>query len=144
MGRSEGALIRVACTIAFGALLISLWGQDVARPASGRKIPCKTVENAAACYWAHGRLSVYNGTPSFRLWKIGTHRIMGIYSGPEGEKRDALDNEHPELPANVGRALKPFQNVVFADFEICPLEPEVAGNMQAVCIESAKNIVADP
>ena len=69
---------------------------------------------------------------------------MGIYSGPEGEKRDALDNEHPELPANVGRALKPFQNVVFADFEICPLEPEVAGNMQAVCIESAKNIVADP
>jgi len=144
MGRIEKALFRVASVMIFGVFLMSLWGQDAPQPAARRKIPCKTQENAAACYWAHGRLSVYNGTPSFRLWKIGTHRILGIYSGPDGEKRDLLDNEHPELPAKVERALKPFQNVVFADFEICPLEPAVAGAMQAACIESAKNIVTDP
>ena len=125
-------------------LAIALSVSGAPQRATKRKIGCKTPEIAESCYWAHGRLSVYNGTPAFRLWKIGTHRILGIYSGPDGEKRDILDNEHPELPANVERGLKPFQNVVFADFEICPLKPEVAGAMQAACIESAKNIVVDP
>jgi hypothetical protein len=30
---------------------------------------------------------------------------------------------------------------MFADFEICPLEPEKPQTMQAACIDSAKNIV---
>jgi hypothetical protein len=29
---------------------------------------------------------------------------------------------------------------VFADFEVCPLEPEQKGWMQPVCVESAKKI----
>ena len=132
-------------TIVLAMLLaIGLSVSGAPQRAAKRKIACKTPENTASCYWAHGRLSVYNGTPSFRLWKTGTHRLLGIYSGPDSEKRDVLDNEHPELPANVERALEPFQNVVFADFEICPLEPEHAGVMQAACIESAKNIVTNP
>jgi len=32
---------------------------------------------------------------------------------------------------------------VYADFEVCPLEPEKPGAMQAACIESAKNIVVE-
>jgi hypothetical protein len=33
-------------------------------PASAeRKIACKTPSNAASCYWTHGRLGFYNGTP---------------------------------------------------------------------------------
>lgn len=118
---------------------ISTEGRKAKPIAHGRKIACKTTENSATCYWVHGRLSAYNGTPSFRLWKIGTHRILGIYSGPDAN--DPLDNEHPELPANVNRVFKPFSNQVFADFEICPLEPEHRGEMQDACIESAKNIV---
>jgi hypothetical protein len=61
---------------------------------------------------------------------------------------------NPELPAELQRAyeadnrrLKRETGImwavpppVFADFEICPLEPERKGEMQAVCIESAKNI----
>jgi hypothetical protein len=141
MGRSERALIHVACAIVFGMLLVSSWGQDGPQHVSRRKIACKTPENEGVCYWARGRLNLYNGTPSFRLWKIGTHRILGIYSGPDGEKRDELDNEHPEFPANVSRVFKPLSNQIFADFEICPLEPEATGAMQAACIESAKNIV---
>jgi hypothetical protein len=84
--RSERALVRVVDVMAFGALLVSLWSQNAPQGVARRQIQCKTPENAAACYWAHGRLSAYDGTPSFRLWKIGTRRILGIYSGPEAEK----------------------------------------------------------
>jgi hypothetical protein len=55
--------------------------------------------------------------------------------------RYGLDNEDPQMPANLKRSLKPSQNHVFGDFEVCPLEPEREGAMQAACIESAKNLV---
>jgi hypothetical protein len=111
---------------------------------SNRKIKCKTPENAASCYWAHGRLSVSNGTPSVRLWKIGTKRILAIHSGPGFKIGDSRENENPELPANVDQAFKTVNTRIFADFEICPLEPEQAGVMQSACIESARKIVTGP
>jgi hypothetical protein len=80
-----------------------------------------------------------NGTPSYRLWKIGTHRILGIYSGPSVD-RYGLDNESPEFPPNIEKNLDSYNNVIYADFEVCPLEPEKTETMQAVCIESAKNL----
>jgi hypothetical protein len=107
-----------------------------------RKIPCKTPENAASCYWTHGRLTYGNGTPALRLWKIGTHRLLGIYSGPSVNP-SSMDNENPELPANIAAKFHPFENRIFADFEVCPLEPERRGAMQMACVESAKNIVVD-
>jgi hypothetical protein len=88
----------------------------------------------------HGRIGYYNGTPAIRLWKIGTNRLLGIYSGPSVD-RYGLDNEDPQMPAKLKRSLKPSQNQVFGDFEVCPLEPEREGAMQAACIESAKNLV---
>ena len=116
---------------------------------SQRTIQCKTQTVAVSCYWTRGRLAVANGNPSYRLWRIGTDRLFGIYSGPnvfdhQSESKYALDNEAPELPSNVEDALwrsvkGAWLNVVYADFEVCPLnqKPEA---MQAVCIESAKNI----
>jgi hypothetical protein len=111
----------------------------------GRKIPCKVPENASMCYWTRGRLQYYNGTPSYRLWKIGTTRLLGIYSGPTVWTGDHLirDNENPEYPTNVASVFAPPGNRIFADFEVCPLEPERAGFMQAACIESAKNIFVE-
>jgi len=134
--------------------------QDQAKPstpatASKRKIPCKTPENASLCYWAHGRLSIYNGNPSDRIWKIGTSRILGVFNGPSHFPPHTIaDDEDPELPVNLGMAYEADYRrwkqsegnrdyefpVVFADFEVCPLEPEKKGEMQAVCVESAKNI----
>jgi hypothetical protein len=106
-----------------------------------RKIACKTTSNASSCYWTHGRLAFYNGTPAYRLWKIGTHRLLGIYSGPSVDRENSLDNEGPEFPQNVEAILPPpFEGAVFGDFEVCPLEPEEPGVMQAACIESAKNL----
>lgn len=130
------------------------------RSAGARKIPCKTAENASLCYSTHGRLSVYGGgAPSYRLWKIGTRRILGIFNGPS-HFPPAIEeyDENPELPATLLRAyeadnrrLKQETGImwaipppVFADFEVCPLEPEKKGEMQAVCIESAKNIFIEP
>src|SRR6185437_1974239 len=89
-----------------------------------RKIPCKTPANAASCYWTHGRLSFYNGTPAYRIWKIGTKRLLGVYSGPGSEKLNPLDNENPELPANLAARYHTLGTAVFADFEVCPLAPE--------------------
>ena len=121
----------------------------------GRKIPCKTPENASLCYWAHGRLSIYNGNPSDRIWKIGTSRILGVFNGPSHFPPHTIaGDEDPELPVNLGMAYEADYRrwkqsegnrdyefpVVFADFEVCPLEPEKKGEMQAVCVESAKNI----
>ena len=79
---------------------------------------------------------------------------MAIYSGPssyEGpmvETNPLDDNENPELPANVRRTFKAskhpgFPDRIFADFEVCPLEPEKPGAMQAACIEFAKSIVVE-
>ena len=111
-----------------------------------RAIACKTPAIANSCYWTHGRLSFYNGTPAFRLWPIGTHHLLGIYSGPSVGIRydDNEDNEHPEFPSDVSKKFVPLKNRVFADFEVCPLEPEHRGAMQAACIESAKSILVEP
>ena len=124
---------------------------------AARKIPCKTPENASMCYWTRGRLSFYNGNPAYRIWKVGTKRILGVHSGPHAERIDPLDNEHPEFPSNLERVFEsetkrneekkqfaPYLiGPVFADYEVCPLEPEVPGEMQSVCIESARNIFVE-
>lgn len=111
------------------------------RPVHARKIPCKTEANATSCYWTHGRLQYWNTRPALRLWKTGTNRLLGIYSGPSVNFHgdDNLDNEHPELPPKIARGVRLNQSLVWADFEVCPLEPEKRGVMQAACIEAAKN-----
>jgi hypothetical protein len=125
-------------------------------PPSGSKrtIPCKTPENALLCYWTHGRLSVYNGNPSLRIWKIGAPRILGVFNGPSHFPPSTIaDDESPDLPVSLERAYEADHRrwkksgvryyefpVIFADFEVCPLEPEKKDEMQAVCVESAKNI----
>jgi hypothetical protein len=83
------------------------------------------------------------------LWKIGTHRLLGIYSGPSVDLY-GVDNESPEIPLNIserfGRSEHlpfPYDVRIFADFEVCPLESEIPGTMQAACIESAKRISAE-
>jgi hypothetical protein len=117
-----------------------------------RKIACKTPATAQSCYWTHGRLTFCCGTPAVRVWKIGTHRVLGIYSGPEafdsnrGEIIDG-DNENPAMPTNLEIAVSEFRKrmnenpAVFGDFELCPLEPEKSKTMQAACIESAKDFI---
>lgn len=142
--------MRYALTSALA--LCAVAAQAIPQKTDKRKIPCKTPEIAASCYWTRGRLSIYNGNPPWRMWKVGTHRILAIFSGPSTfPPRNDQDSFNPELPPNLERAYKaeeprksrlkePFPDPAFADFEVCPLEPERKGEMQAVCIESVKNI----
>jgi hypothetical protein len=82
------------------------------------------------CFTIHGRLSVYNGAPSYRIWKIGTNRILGIHEGI-GESAWMPD----EIRDQAG-----FGTEVFGDFEVCPLSKKKPGVMQIVCIKSASHV----
>jgi hypothetical protein len=112
--------------------------------AEQRTVICKTPAIASSCYTTHGRLSVWNGYVNWRLWKIGTQNMLGIYSGPATfkDRYNNLDSERPELPPNLELLFPnyPMDVSVYADFEVCPLEPHIPGNMQAACIESATHI----
>jgi hypothetical protein len=126
---------------AVAALLVALCAQAIPQTVLKRRIPCKTLKNAASCYWTHGRLQEYEGTPAYRLWKIGTKRILGIYSGPSVyHGRPSTDNEDPEFPPSLRPLIHSGLVQVFGNFEVCPLEPERPGSMQAACIESGKNL----
>ena len=140
-----------------GLALCAVAAQAIPQATAKRTIPCKTPENAASCYWMRGRLTFYNINVSYRIWKVGTKRLLIVYSGPSTyppRGGAALDATNPEFPANLEKiyeaeykhrvaikdAIPGWPDPVFADFEVCPLEPERKGEMQAVCIESAKNI----
>lgn len=131
--------MRYALIIALALCAVAARGIPQAAPK--RKIPCKTPENAASCYWTHGRLSIYNGNPSLRVWKIGTKHLLGIYSGSlTFPPRTSEVSESPELPPNLETLDGAFDGgEIFADFQVCPLRPEHPHQMQPACIESAKN-----
>ncbi|SRR5580692_4057581 len=126
-------------------LLLATLAQAVPQSPPKRRVPCKTPENASECYWTHGRITIGNGTPAYRLWKIGTKRILGIYSGPSAYHGQlSIDNENPEFPASVDKAWAPGVGApLYGDFEVCPLAPEHPGAMRPVCVESAKNLFLD-
>lgn len=100
-------------------------------------------------------MSVYEGMVTYRIWKIGTRRLLGVFSGPSHyPARTDKDLENPEFPPELDKALEADQQrhrrstgttwsvtpPVFADFEVCPLRPEEKGVRQPVCIESATRI----
>lgn len=108
-----------------------------------RQDPCEAAANLA-CLHIHGRLASGNGTPSTRLWHIGTRHIYGIYSNWYGFLHDdeTLDNESPELHFTLPKDIpRPGGFTVYGDFDLCPLEPLMRGHMQAACIASATHIV---
>jgi len=132
--------VTAVLALALGAQAIPQDSPPAAAPQPQRKIPCKTPENASMCYWTRGRLAFYNGNPPYRLWKIGTKRVLSIFSGPAvWPPQDQKDQLDPELPDSVRRLFNPPRNRIFAEFEVCPLQAERPGWMQAVCIESARN-----
>ena len=81
----------------------------------------------------HGRLSVYNGNPSCRIWIVGSNRVLGIRE---------TDKECP-IPPELDKILMEDINdrAIFADFIVTRLTEYKAGVMQIVRIESAENIV---
>lgn len=93
------------------------------------KGPAHTCEKdpdlVAKCFAVHGRLSFYNGGPSARIWKIGTHHMLGV--------TDEI------LPGDLDLRMN-WDTEALGDFDLCPFTREKPGVMQFVCIESAKNV----
>jgi hypothetical protein len=84
----------------------------------------------------HGRLSNSNGTPAVRLWKAGTHRLLGVIDP------DAQD-EYGNLPVKIKKLLEEdWQTEVWGDYVACPFTREQPKEMQMICIDSAKNLVS--
>ncbi|HLY55087.1 MAG TPA: hypothetical protein VKS60_05995 [Stellaceae bacterium] len=96
----------------------------------------------APCFAVHGRLAVYNGSPSFRLSPLRSHRILGVLGGDGDAASPTL------LPAALRAAMTPAApgdlNPVTGDFRVCPLATERAGWMQLVCIVSASRVSVVP
>jgi hypothetical protein len=78
-----------------------------------------------ACFTVYGQLSAWNGTPTYRIWRIGTRRILGV-------SNDILPES---VAANMDWAVE-----ASGDFLVCPFTRERAGRMQQVCVESASNV----
>ncbi len=85
-----------------------------------------------------GRLSLHNGTPSRRIWPVGSRRLLGI-----SEARFALPG-YANLPPDLVDELAGFDNEMFADFLVCPFTDDRLGVMRLVCVEAAKNIFVRP
>ena len=91
---------------------------------------------AGKCFKVHGRLSVYNGTPSIRLWPIGTKRLLGII-----DPTDPSNAPGPTvLPVEIKNKLD-WDKDVLGEFLVCPLTHQQPSKMQTVCIESGKNLI---
>jgi hypothetical protein len=86
------------------------------------------------CFTVHGRLSVYNGNPAVRLRRIGTKRILGI-----SDQRFKLP-DYRNIPETLTQQLEAEKDLV-VDFLVCPFTRSKPGEMQLICIESAKNVV---
>ena len=79
-----------------------------------------------ACFTIRGRLNVWNGSPSLRIWHVGTKRILGVDDDfPLRSELDAYDL---------------LNGAVWGNFEVCPFTKDRPGVMRMVCVESANHL----
>ena len=83
-----------------------------------------------SCFTIRGRLQAANGYPPYRVWVVGTRRVLGVDIA-----RGCV------LPAELERLLGVEDQQVYADFVVRPLTPDQPGVMRMVCIASASNLV---
>lgn len=86
-----------------------------------------------SCFTVNGRLSAYNGAPTFRIWKIGTRRMLGI-----SEQR-FQEEGYSNIPDEIRNRVN-FETDLFGNFLVCPFTRQRAGEMQLVCIESGNKL----
>ena len=86
---------------------------------------CKTNPNLVGkCVSVCGRMNYWNGTPSTRVWVIGTHHMLDLPCEDSG------------LPQDIRAHFQDFDDEVTGIFEVCPFSRYQKGHMQSVCVES--------
>jgi hypothetical protein len=126
--------------IFLAVLSIATLSANIAEAASESADCRRNSQPTMQCFTVHGRLSLYNGTPGFRIWKVGSKRLFGVLNsyGKEPEDQVLL------LPEPVQELMKPdtTTTMAYGDFTICPFTAERPGRMQMVCISDASNLIA--
>jgi hypothetical protein len=88
---------------------------------------------AAPCFTVRGRMRVYNGTPSFRIWPIGSHRLLLVSEG-----RFRLEG-YESLPKSIADKVSTSTDL-YATFQVCPFTPQEPGVAQLICVDSAETM----
>lgn len=118
-------------------LLLAIASSNVATqsPAAAKEKSCRMHPDLIGrCFTVRGRLSVYNGSPALRIWRVRTRRMLGI-----SEQRFSVAG-YRNVPANIESQIN--QDVdIFGDFLVCPFTRPKPGEMQLVCVESGKDLV---
>ena len=94
--------------------------------ASAQPVCADSAEIVGACFEVRGRLSFWNGTPTARIWPVGTKRVLGIHNDV--------------LPQEIRSLMTTFDTELWGSFTVCPFTREQAGKMQLVCVESWRNV----
>lgn len=121
---------------AAGRIVFLILAASMAAPAAhaNDKVCAKEPNLAGPCFKLHGVLFAANGVPSFRIWRTGTKRILGVH-----------DSEDPIMPKSLHDRLfesgSAFDARVSADFLVCPYTRERKGWMRFVCIARASRVV---
>jgi hypothetical protein len=123
--------------VAVLALGLALAATALASSASAK--PPRTV---GPCFSVHGRLTSGNGTPNWRIWPVGTRRMLGVFS-----RTGEAEFDGQTLPGALGVLFRspktrPVAEArgIFGDFEVCPITRRRPGWMQMVYIRSARRI----
>ena len=129
--RSEFVFTRIATS-----LVLILCGSVLAMspPVLVEKSCREHPQLVGKCFSVHGRLSTHNGNPAVRLWRIGTKRVLGV-----SDQRFSLPG-YRNIPEDLAKQLD-GENEILGYFLVCPFTRPRPGEMQLMCIESAKNIV---
>ncbi len=101
--------------------------------ATGSNVSATTKQyvNTNEPFECRGRLSIYNGNPTFRIWIIGTNRMLGIRGG---------DAEPADMPRTLEALFTSIDIVIFGTFKVIPITKYEEGHMQIVRIDSAENL----
>jgi hypothetical protein len=120
--------------IIISALAVLLAGSGVKSSSHRFEKSCREhPQLVSKCFNVRGRLAVYNGAPTLRIWKIGTKHVLGV-----SDQRFAIEgvrNVPEEIQTKVDA-----DKLLYGDFLVCPFTMPRANEMQLVCIERVTNL----
>ncbi|HET6890089.1 MAG TPA: hypothetical protein VFH31_03225 [Pyrinomonadaceae bacterium] len=109
----------------------NIFGQEAPKSPSE---PCRAQPSLVGkCFNVRGRLSLYNGAPTVRLWRLGSKRMLGVSASYS-------QAGYSSIPEEIEKRLD-WETEVWGDFLVCPFTRQKPKEMQMICIESGKNIV---
>ena len=107
---------------------MSVWTQSLSTQRKTRSCRAQPAL-IGKCFKVRGRLSLYNGAPTIRLWRAGTKRILGVSASYAQEG-------YLSIPAEIEKKLD-WETELWGDYLVCPFTQQQPGVMQMICIEEA-------